>query len=53
MIIDDEIDITNLFQEILSNAGYKVDCFNDPLKALAEFNKNHNKYVICTFLSFS
>ena len=36
MIIDDEIDITNLFNEILSNAGYRVESFNDPLKALAE-----------------
>ena len=35
MIIDDEIDITNVFKEILTNAGYDVECFNDPLKALA------------------
>ncbi len=46
MIIDDEIDITNLFKEILSNSGYKVNCFNDPLKALTECNKNHNNYVL-------
>lgn len=46
MIIDDEIDITNLFKDILTNAGYEVDCFNDPLKALAECNINHNKYVL-------
>jgi DNA-binding NtrC family response regulator len=46
MIIDDEIDITNLFNEILSNAGYRVESFNDPLKALAECNINHDKYVL-------
>jgi DNA-binding NtrC family response regulator len=46
MIIDDEIDITNLFKEVLTSAGYEVKCFNDPLKALAECTKNHNKYVL-------
>ena len=46
MIIDDEIDITNLFKEILTSAGYEVNCFNDPLEALAECTKNHNKYVL-------
>ncbi|MGI9012400.1 MAG: response regulator [Nitrososphaeraceae archaeon] len=46
MIIDDEIDITNLFKEILTNAGYYVEGFNDPLKALAECNINHDKYVL-------
>ncbi|MGZ5549466.1 MAG: response regulator [Nitrososphaeraceae archaeon] len=46
MIIDDEIDITNLFKEILTNAGYHVEGFNDPLKAIAECNINHDKYVL-------
>ncbi len=46
MIIDDEIDITNLFKEILTNAGYDVEGFNDPLNALAECNINHNKYAL-------
>lgn len=46
MIIDDEIDITNLFKEILTNAGYDVEGFNDPLNALAECNINHNNYVL-------
>jgi DNA-binding NtrC family response regulator len=44
MIIDDEIDITNLFKEILINAGYQVEDFNDPLKALDECKTNHEKY---------
>ena len=46
MIIDDEIDITNLFKEILINAGYQVEDFNDPLKALDECKTNHEKYVL-------
>ena len=46
MIIDDEIDITNLFKEILINAGYQVEDFNDPLKALDECKINHEKYVL-------
>lgn len=46
MIIDDEIDIINLFKEILTKAGYHVEGFNDPLKALAECNINHDKYVL-------
>lgn len=46
MIIDDEIDITNLFKEVLINAGYQVEGFNDPLKALDECKINHEKYVL-------
>lgn len=46
MIIDDEIDITNLFKEILTNAGYHVEGFNDPLKALAECHINHDNYLL-------
>jgi two-component system cell cycle sensor histidine kinase/response regulator CckA len=46
MIIDDELDITNLFKEILMNAGYQVEGFTDPLKALAEWNINNDKYIL-------
>ena len=46
MIIDDEIDITNLFKEVLINAGYQAEGFNDPLKALDECKINHEKYVL-------
>ncbi len=46
MIIDDEIDITNLFKEVLINAGYQVEGFNDPLKALDECKINHEEYVL-------
>jgi DNA-binding NtrC family response regulator len=30
-IIDDEIDLVNLFQEILESDGYKVCAFIDPI----------------------
>jgi DNA-binding NtrC family response regulator len=46
MIIDDEIDIANLFKEILIKSGYQVEAFNDPLKALDECKTNHQKYVL-------
>ena len=46
MIIDDEIDIANLFKEILINAGYLVEAFTDPLKALDECKTNHEKYIL-------
>jgi len=46
MIIDDEIDITNLFKEIFINAGYSVEGFNDPLNALDECKTNHDKYSL-------
>jgi DNA-binding NtrC family response regulator len=46
MIIDDEVDITNLFKSILINSGYQVKDFNDPLKALDECKRNHDQYVL-------
>jgi DNA-binding NtrC family response regulator len=29
-IIDDEVDLVNLFQEVLENNGFKVCVFTDP-----------------------
>ena len=43
MIIDDEVDITNLFKSTLINSGYQVKDFNDPLKALDECKRNHEQ----------
>lgn len=37
LLVDDELDITSLFQYYLEDSGYQVDVFNDPLKALSEF----------------
>ena len=40
MIVDDDEDITNLFQTFLEYDGYKVDTFTDPIDALYSFRKN-------------
>ena len=37
LLVDDEPDITSLFQYYLEDSGYHVDVFNDPLKALSAF----------------
>ena len=44
MVIDDEVDITNLFKDTLINSGYTVNDFNDPLRALEECKRNHDQY---------
>jgi DNA-binding response OmpR family regulator len=40
LIIDDDIDINNLFTLFLEYDGYKVDAFTDPVDALYSFRKN-------------
>jgi len=40
LIVDDDEDITNLFQTFLEYDGYKVDAFTDPIDALNSFKKN-------------
>ena len=40
LIVDDDEDITNLFQTFLEYDGYKVDAFTDPIDALYSFRKN-------------
>ena len=40
MIVDDDEDLTNLFQTFLEYDGYKVDAFTDPIDALNSFKKN-------------
>ena len=39
LIVDDDEDITNLFQTFLEYDGYKVDAFIDPIDALYSFKK--------------
>ena len=46
MIVDDEIDITTLFEELLVTLGFKVTSFNNPLIALESFKENHNDIAI-------
>ncbi|HET9807302.1 MAG TPA: response regulator [Nitrososphaeraceae archaeon] len=40
LIIDDDQDITNLFQIFLEYNGYRVNAFTDPIDALYSFRRN-------------
>ncbi|HEY6657684.1 MAG TPA: hypothetical protein VIZ62_04080 [Nitrososphaeraceae archaeon] len=41
LIVDDDEDITNLFQTFLEYDGYKVDAFTDSIDGLYSFRKNY------------
>ena len=43
-VIDDEIDLVNLFQEALENNGFKVCTFIDPIQALNTLEKKIQEY---------
>jgi DNA-binding NtrC family response regulator len=43
-IIDDEVDLVNLFQEALENNGFKVSTFIDPIQALNIVEKKIQEY---------
>ena len=40
LIVDDDEDLTNLFQTFLEYDGQRVDAFTDPIDALYYFRKN-------------
>jgi len=40
LIVDDEPDITSVFDMILEMNGFEVDIYNDPLLALSDFKPN-------------
>jgi two-component system response regulator GlrR len=40
LIVDDDEDVTSLFETFLKYDGYKVDAFTDPIDALYSFRKN-------------
>ena len=40
LLVDDEPDITTVFTLGFEDNGYKVDAFNDPLRALSDFRPN-------------
>ena len=46
LIIDDDIDINNLFKIFLEYDGYAVDAFTDPIDALYSFRKNNYDLVL-------
>jgi DNA-binding NtrC family response regulator len=46
-IVDDELDITELFHDALSGiSGISVFTFNDPILALKHFTNNKDEYVL-------
>ena len=43
-IIDDEVDVVNLFQEALEKNGFKVCAFTDPIQAFNTLEKKIQEY---------
>lgn len=46
MIVDDEPDILNLFNDYLQTKGLKVRTYVDALQALSEIEVNHSSYSL-------
>ena len=46
MIIDDDIDITNLFSTFLEYNGYIIDAYTNPVEAFHNFTKDSHDLVI-------
>jgi len=46
MIIDDDVDITNLFSIFLEYNGYSVDAYTNPMEAINNFRKNSHDLII-------
>ena len=49
MIIDDDVDITNLFSIFLEHNGYSVDSYTNPVEAFNNFRKNSHDLIILDF----
>jgi len=45
-IIDDEVDLVNLFQEALENNGFEVNTFIDPIQAFNILEKKIHEYEL-------
>ena len=44
MIVDDEVDICNLFRDALQAAGYNVSAFTNPTEAFEDFKLHNEEY---------
>ncbi|MGG6461080.1 MAG: response regulator [Candidatus Eiseniibacteriota bacterium] len=44
LLVEDDEDLLQLFDEVLSQAGFSVDKFTDPLKAHTYFEENRDGY---------
>ncbi len=49
MIIDDDIDITNLFSTFLEYNGYIIDAYTNPVEAFHNFTKNSHDLMLLHF----
>jgi DNA-binding NtrC family response regulator len=46
MIVDDEVDICNLFRDALQVAGYNVRAFTNPTEAFEDFKLHNEEYGV-------
>ena len=46
MVVDDEMDLANLFRSFLENEGYNAISFVDPVLALEHFRQTSDKYSL-------
>jgi two-component system response regulator VanR len=46
MIIDDDVDITNLFKIFLECNGYNVEAYTSPIEGIKNFRKNSHDLII-------
>ena len=46
MVVDDEPEIANLYEEFLRKSGFISTCFIDPLLALEHYNQNPDRYSL-------
>jgi len=46
MIVDDEVDVCNLFRDALQAAGYNVSAFTNPTEAFEDFKLHNEEYGV-------
>jgi DNA-binding response OmpR family regulator len=46
MVVDDEVELANMFKTFLTNEGYNAISFVDPVLALEYFKQNSDKYSL-------
>lgn len=46
MVVDDEVELANLFRELLKGSGFNTVSFTDPLLALKHFSSNPDLYSL-------
>ena len=53
LVVDDDNDNLDLFTIVLEHAGFKVNSYSDPVKALEEFRPNNYDLLILDYLMAS